>query len=167
MASFEKALTKDLFDSLLPKYGNPRKKVPVWDEGQKMFLLSNYESEKGNYYYEGIRFCDRIVIREKVGLFHTWTYIDSIEIYAFNGTCLELVQKRDYDKVFRNEEFIRREAEQMICDFYSGCLKSKGQQVPESEIREQAHAIVEGSFKSFLDADYSLHLTRILPQLKA
>ena len=44
MASFEKALTKDLFDSILPTYGTPRKKIPVWDEGQKMFLLGNYES---------------------------------------------------------------------------------------------------------------------------
>ena len=41
MATFEKAMTKDLFDNLLPTYGNTRKAVPAWDEGQKMFLLWN------------------------------------------------------------------------------------------------------------------------------
>lgn len=167
MASFEKALTKDLFDSILPTYGTPRKQVPVWDEGQKMFLLGNYESEKGNYYYEGIRFCNKIVIKEKVGLCHTWTYIDSLEIYAFNGTNLELVQKRDYEKTFRTEEFIRKESEQMICDFLAGYLKAQGKSIGEEAIRTEALAIVEGSFKSFLDPDFNKHLTRILPQLNA
>lgn len=167
MASFEKALTKDLFDSILPTYGTPRQRVPIWDEGQKMFLLGNYESEKGNYYYEGIRFCNKIVIKEKVGLCHTWTYIDSLEIYAFNGTNLELVQKRDYEKTFRSEEFIRKESEQMICDFLNGYLKSQGIPVEEETIRTEASAIVDGSFKSFLDPDFNKHLTRILPQLKS
>lgn len=167
MASFEKALTKDLFDNLLPTFGNPRKAIPVWDEGQKMFLLGNYESEKGNMYYEGIRFCDRIVIKEKVGLCHTWTYIDSIEIYAFNGTRLELVQKRDYKKTYREEEFVRSEAEQMICDFIAGAMKAQGVNSESEQIREQAHSIVDGSFKSFLSPDFNKHLTRILPQLNA
>lgn len=167
MASFEKALTKDLFENLLPKFGTPRKRVPVWDEGQKMFLLGNYESEKGNMYYEGIRFCENIVIKEKVGLCHTWTYIDSLEIYAFNGTRLELVQKRDYEKTFRNEEFIRSEAEQMLCDFITGCFKAQGLNVDHEQIKCEAKRFVDGSFKSFLDPDFNKHLTRILPQLEA
>ena len=82
-----------------------------------MFLCEEYESGNGHRYYKGVRFCDRIVIVEKVGLYHTWTYIDSIEVYAFNGTRLELVQKRDYDKTFRNEEFIRQESETMVCNY--------------------------------------------------
>lgn len=167
MASFEKALTKDLFDNLLPSYGNPHKQIPVWDEGQKMFLLGDYESANGNVYYEGIRFCDKIVIKEKVGLYHTWTYIDSLEIYAFNGTCLELVQKRDYDKVYRNEAVIRSESEQMICDFITGALKVQGLSGDIEQIKAQAHAIVDGCFRSFLSPDFNKHLTKILPQLKA
>lgn len=167
MASFEKILTKDLFDNLLPKFGTPRKRVPIWDEGQKMFLLGNYESERGNMYYEGIRFCENIVIKEKVGLCHTWTYIDSLEIYAFNGPRLELVQKRDYEKTFRNEAFIRNEAEQMICDYLSGCIKAQGLNIECVEIRNEARRYVDCSFKSFLDSDFNKHLTRILPQLEA
>lgn len=167
MASFEKAMTRDLFDNLLPTFGSPRKRIPVWDEGQKMFLLGNYESEKGNYYYEGIRFCDKIVIKEKVGLCHTWTYIDSLEIYAFNGTCLELVQKKDYEKTFREESFIRSQAEQMVCNFLKGCMKSQCIQIDDLQVQTEAHRIVDGSFKSFLDPDFNKHLTRILPQIEA
>lgn len=38
MASLTKAINKDLFDSILPTFGNQRVHIPVWDEGQKMFL---------------------------------------------------------------------------------------------------------------------------------
>ena len=85
MATLTKAINKNLFDSILPSFGNPRVHIPVWDDSQKMFICDEYESGNGHRYYRGIRFCDRIVILEKVGLYHSWTYIDSIELYAFNG----------------------------------------------------------------------------------
>ena len=97
MASLTKAINKSLFDDILPSYGTPRINILVWDDSQKMFICDEYESENGHRYYRGIRFCDRIVILEKVGLYHSWTYIDSIELYAFNGQQIELIQKRDYD----------------------------------------------------------------------
>ena len=154
MASLTKAINKDLFDSILPTFGNQRVHIPVWDEGQKMFLCEEYESASGNRYYKGVRFCDRIVVVEKVGLYHNWTYIDGIEVYAFNGTRLELVQKRDYDKVHRNEEFIRKELETMV-----RCM-------PQEELEEKAKSIIDGCYKSFLDSDYNTRLTQILPQIE-
>ena len=57
MASLTKAINKDLFDSILPTFGNQRVHIPVWDEGQKMFLCEEYESASGNRYYKGVRFC--------------------------------------------------------------------------------------------------------------
>ena len=92
MATLTKAISKNLFDSILPTFGSPRVHVPAWDNGQKMFICDEYESASGNRYYRGIRFCDRVVIVEKVGLYHNWTYIDGIELYAFNGKRVELIQ---------------------------------------------------------------------------
>ena len=117
MATLTKAISKNLFDSILPTFGSPRVHVPAWDNGQKMFICDEYESETGNYYYRGIRFCDRIVIVEKVGLYHNWTYIDGIELYAFNGRKLELIQKKDYEKQFRKEEFVKKESEEMVKNY--------------------------------------------------
>ena len=157
MASLTKAINKDLFDSILPTFGNQRVHIPVWDEGQKMFLCEEYES---------VRFCDRIVVVEKVGLYHNWTYIDGIEVYAFNGTRLELVQKRDYDKVHRNEEFIRKELETMVRNFFEGVLKAQRSCMPQEELEEKAKGIIDGCYKSFLDSDYNTRLTQILPQIE-
>ena len=165
MATLTKAINKDLFDSILPTFGNPRVHVPVWDEGQKMFLCEEYESANGHRYYKGVRFCDRIVVVEKVGLYHSWTYIDGIEIYAFNGKRLELVQKKDYEKEFRNEEFIRKESEIMVRNYIEGVLKAQKSSMPQAELEEKSKAIIDGCYKSFLDSDFNTRLTQILPQI--
>ena len=166
MATLTKAINKNQLDSILPTFGNPRVRIPVWDEGQRMFILDEFEGGGGNLYYRGIRFCNRIVILEKVGLYHSWTYIDGIELYAFNGEKMELIQKRDYYKVFRNEAFIRQESEQMVKDFLAGIVKTQRLPMSSEQIASQAHELVEGCYKSFLDSDYNTRLTQILPAIE-
>ena len=166
MATLTKAINKNLFDSILPSFGNPRVHIPVWDDSQKMFICDEFESGSGHRYYRGIRFCDRIVILEKVGLYHSWTYIDSIELYAFNGQKMELIQKRDYDKVFRNEDFIRQESEQMVKDYLMGVMKTQRICAPAEQIDSQASELISGCYKSFLDPDFNTRLTQILPKLE-
>lgn len=166
MASLTKAINKDLFDNILPVYGNPRIQMPVWDEGQKMFICEEYESENGNRYYKGIRFCNRIVIVEKVGLFHNWTYIDGIEMYAFNGKKLELIQKREYEKVFRKEDFIRQESAAMLRHYLNGALKVQNSPMPAELVDSEVKQTIDGCYKSFLDEDYNIYLTQILPQIE-
>ena len=166
MASLTKAINKSLFDDILPSYGTSRIHIPVWDDSQKMFICDEYESENGHRYYRGIRFCDRIVILEKVGLYHSWTYIDSIELHAFNGQKMELIQKRDYDKVFHNEDFIRQESELMVKEFLTGVMKTQRICTPVEQIAEQAQTLISGCYKSFLDPDFNTRLTQILPKLE-
>lgn len=166
MATLTNAINKEFFDSILPAYGNPRVQVPAWDEGQKMFICDEYESASGHRYYKGVRFCDRIAIVEKVGLYHTWTYIDGIEIYAFNGKRMELVQKRDYEKAFRSEEFVRKESAAMVANYFRGVLKVQRCTVSDEQLENEAKSIVDSCYKSFLDCDYNARLTQILPQLK-
>ena len=55
MATLTKAINKNLFDSILPTFGNPRVHIPVWDDSQKMFICDEYESGNGHRYYRGIR----------------------------------------------------------------------------------------------------------------
>ncbi len=166
MATLSKAISKNLFDSILPTFGNPRAHVPAWDNGQKMFICNEYESANGNRYYSGIRFCDRVVIVEKVGLFHNWTYIDSIELYAFNGKKIKLIQKRDYDKVHRKEEFVRNESIGMVKDYLSAIMKAQRTSIAAEEIEAQAKELIDSCYKSFLDSDFNTRLTEILPAIK-
>ncbi len=166
MATLTKAISKNLFDSVLPTFGSPRVHIPAWDNGQKMFICDEYESANGNRYYRGFRFCDRVVIVEKVGLYHNWTYIDGIELYAFNGQRLELIQKKDYDKVYRNEEFVKAESVGMVKDYLLGCLKVQRTSISMEQIECQAKELIGRCYKSFLDADFNTRLTQILPVIE-
>ena len=165
MANLSNILNQNFINDILPVYGNPRTKVPTWDTAQKMFICDEYESETGNYYYRGIRFCDRIVIVEKVGLYHNWTYIDGIELYAFNGRKLELIQKKDYEKQFRKEEFVKKESEEMVKNYLTATLKMHGLSVPEKQVEENAQSLMGNCYKSFLDSDYNAQLMQILPSI--
>lgn len=166
MASLTKAINKDLFDKILPTFGCPRVQVPVWNEGQKMFLFDNHESASGNRYYRGIRFCDNIAIVENVGQYHSWTYIDSIELYAFNGLKAELVQKRNYEKTYYDEAFIRGESEAMVRNYVEGVLKIQKSSMSQDQLEAYAKSTVDGCYKSFLDKDFNVKLTQIIPQLE-
>lgn len=166
MATMNKAICNNLLDNILPTYGSPRVHIPTWDNSQKMFICNEYESDSGNHYYRGIRFCNRIVIVEKVGLFHNWTYIDGIELYAFNGVKLELIQKKDYQKTFREENFIRTESENMVKNYLLGVYKTQHVITSTEKIEQQAKNLIEECYKSFLDHDYNTHLTQILPAIE-
>ena len=79
---------------------------------------------------------------------------------------MELIQKRDYDKVFRNETFIRQESEQMVKDYLIGVMKTQRICAPVEQIAAQASELINGCYKSFLDPDFNTRLTQILPKLE-
>lgn len=162
-AALDKAFNMELFDNILPTYGNPRAKVPIWDNGQKMFIFEEHESANGHRYYSGLRFCERMAFVERVGTYHNWTYIDSIELYAFNNREKVLIQKRDYDKVFRNEDFIRRESQAMLQDYIKGIWKTSRTYISEKETEAMARGFIERCYKSFLDKDFNIRLMEIIP----
>ncbi len=158
-------ISNSLFDSILPTFGNTGNNLPIWNEGQKMFISSEYESAAGNRYYKGLRFCEQLAIVETVGLYHTWTYIDGIEIYAFDGKKPKLVGKRQYDKKFYNSEEIKVEVEKMVLNYMQGQLKLQNVNLPALRIEEQAKSVVERSYKSFLDEDYGTRMQDMIPLL--
>ena len=90
----------NLFDSILPTYGNPRVKTPIWNESQHMFITSQYTSAAGHTYYLGVRFSDRFVTILHIGLYHNWTYINEIELYAFDEHERTLIAKTKLDQYY-------------------------------------------------------------------
>lgn len=158
-------ISNSLFDSILPAFGSVGNNLPVWNEGQKMFISSEYESAAGNRYYKGLRFCEQLAVIEVVGLYHTWTYIDGIEIYAFDGKQPKLVGKRQYDKTFYSTEFIKEQTEQMVADYIHGQIKIQDISIPIVRIKENARGIVERCYTSFLSDEFNLRMKDMISLL--
>lgn len=156
-------ISNTVFDSILPICGQPANGVPVWNEGQKMFIAEEYESAAGNRYYKGIRFCENLAIVETVGNYHTWTYIDGVEIYAFDGKERRLVGKRQYDKRFYDPCFIKTETKQMIEEFILSQTKLTGMNPDKMQVKDYAESLVERSYVSLLEDDYLPRIQQMLP----
>ena len=97
----------------------------------------------------------------KNGSYTSWSQSNELLFYK-----LELVQKKDYEKVFRKEEFIRSESEAMLINYFKGCLKVQRHMIPQEELENKVKSIVDKSYKSFLDSDYNVCFTKILPQIE-
>ena len=155
----------NLLNELLPSYGQKPQgpRTPIWNEGQKLFIIDEYESAAGNRYCKGLRFCENIVIVETFGMYHTFQYINSIEVYIFEGTQRKLVDKRTYDKAFYNSEFIMEESKKMVRDYLKSKLRIQGHDMSESKIAEAANSVVDRSYRGPLDDEFCDVVRNMLP----
>lgn len=158
-------ITNNVFDSILPTFGNPRANLPVWDESQKMFITSEYESAAGNKYYKGVRFSDRLVIVEKIGLYHTWTYIDGIELYVFDGKKHQLIGSKPFEKVFYSKDLIKRELEKMLLDYVLSQAKLQNSIIELESVMESVELFLDEAYRSFLQSDTEMSLECVMPLL--
>lgn len=154
---------KSFIDGILPVYGNPRCNLPVWNEEEKMFISDEYQSGKGNWYYKGLRFSDRLAIVEKVGLFHNWKYIDEIEVYTFNQKSRTLIGSHKFEKTFYDRDLIQDKVKEMVSDYIASQMKLQDLPVRRDSIANDVNTIVGDTYVSLLSDDYNINLQRLLP----
>lgn len=151
--------------AFLPSFGQSRPNLPIWNEGSKMFIIYDYESEAGHRYYYGARLSGNIVIVEKFSHWNTWTFINEIDMFCFDGKSPKLIQSKTFDKEFRTDDFVRETSVRMLEDYLSSQCKLAGTSSPE-EVRALAESTVAQSYISLLDPSYSLMFNDLLPLLK-
>lgn len=140
--------TNSFLDKILPTFGNTRENIPIYCDSQKMFISSHYTSAAGNMYYKGLRFTDRIVMVEKVGLYKNFSYIDSVEVYAFNGTERVLIGKVDYDKVFYNADQIKMDTKAIIANYLEDSARIAGSLLDSARAKQQANELLDKMYEN-------------------
>lgn len=149
--------SNSFIDRILPQFGNPRENIPVYSDSQKMFVSSHYTSDAGNMYFKGLRFTDRIVMVEKVGLYKNFTYIDSVEVYAFDNMEKVLVGKVDYDKVFYNVERIKEDTESIIKNYLKNSAQMANAMLDDSVATKHAKELMETMYENPLKSAMALN----------
>ena len=148
--------TNSFLDKILPTFGNSRENIPVYSDSQKMFMSSHYTSASGNMYFKGLRFTDRLVMVEKVGLYKNFSYIDSIEVYAFDGESKVLIGKMDYEKVFYNAERIKEDTAAIIENYLEDSARITGAQLDDVRIKQQAMQLLDAMYENPLRSAMAL-----------
>ena len=160
------SITNNVFDSILPSFGNARVNTPIWNESQKMFIVSQYESQAGHTYYKGIRFSNNLVLVEKVGLYYTWKYIDGIELYTFNGEKPVLIEQKDFQKEFYDLDFIKNEFRILLSNYVESQFKLQGIVYHSEDIEKQVDETLNNCYKSFIHDTLPLKVNKLLPLLE-
>lgn len=144
-------LSNSFLNKVLPTYGNQRENIPIYDSTQKMFLSNTYTSESGNMYYKGLRFSERLVMIERIGLYKNWTYIDEIEIYAFDGPHMTMIAKKKFDKLFYNPETIKNEVINLTFDFLKSQMLLSGGTGTEESLKALTIEIIEDTYQNSIE----------------
>ena len=131
-----------------------------------MFISDEYQSDKGNWYYKGLRFSDRLAIVEKVGLFHSFKYIDEIEVYTFNEKSRTLIGSHKFEKTFYDKDLIQNKAKEMVSDYITSQMKLQNLPVRRDSIVSEVDKIVGATYVSLLSDDYNINLQNLLPVLQ-
>ncbi len=156
----------DVMNLILPKRGQRRPAgIPIWDESRHMFITDEYESQAGHRSYKGVRVTDRFAIVEYIGNYHSWCYINAIELYAYDGNECKLVGKCQLGKEFYDADLIRQKTEEMMHDFMKSQLKMLNRSVDEETIRKQSAALIDGSYRSMISGDSAELMAQLTPLL--
>ena len=131
-----------------------------------MFISDEYQSAKGNWYYKGLRFSDRLAIVEKVGLFHSFKYIDEIEVYTFNEKSRTLIGSYKFEKTFYDKDLIQNKAKEMVSDYIISQMKLQNLPVRRDSIVSEVDKIIGATYVSLLSDDYNINLQNLLPVLQ-
>lgn len=140
-----------ILDKILPTIGTYKSiKTPIWNESQHMFITDQYTSANGNTYYLGVRVSDKFVSVLHFGLFHNWTYINDIEVYAFDGMERVLIGKTTLDTYY-NEDLVRSTTEKLLTSYLESQIKLTGSVVSKEIIDAKVKDTIDKSYCSLIN----------------
>lgn len=154
----------NILDALMPAFGiaAPRaRRLPIWNEGQKMFILDEQEGRTGGMRYKGLRFCESMAIVETVGTYGSMTYIGAVAVYVLHGTERRLIEQRKYSKTRYSADFIKSEAIDIVAKYLADYERRTGK--PMGDVMARATRLVGRSYTSPLDDSYLPILQNMLP----
>lgn len=159
--------TNSFIDDILPPFGRPCQALPTWDESQKMFIGDEYESAAGNRYYKGVRFSNRIAMVVKFSHYHTWTYVNQIDLFAFNGREKKLIGSKTFEKEFYDADVIREQANTIVANYILSQSKMSHTPITAEKAHEEATRFVGECYQSFLRGQCRYCLEDMMPLITA
>ena len=115
----------------------------------KMLLTPGYVSAAGNMYQEGVRLSKRLAVKYSIG--HGWahTFMNGIQLFAWDGTGLRVVAHRCYSNFWWCEEDIRREVISVVTSYLRTQALIQGiHGIEDSDIRRLARELVDETQKT-------------------
>lgn len=155
----------DIFDSIMPPYGKSRIQTPIYDPVRMGFILNDRETVGHNRCHSLVRLHNNIVVVEQIGTFHAYTYTNSLAVYTFDNSKLQLVSlKTDYSKEHYDIQKVRTDTNEIVFHFLKTQIAAMYLHLSDEEIKAKAVDTVDRCYTNILD-DESFQIFQQLPKL--
>lgn len=98
-------------------------------------------------------------------MYHTFNYLDGMDIYMFDGEQRKLIAQEKYDKQFYDVNFVREASKRALRNYARSQAVMIGTQISDENIDAEVNAIIDNSYQSLLDDDKMQKLQAIVPIL--
>lgn len=155
MATKFNITTSNVLMDCFPTFGSScaKKDSPRWLPSMGIFVTSEYSSDAGHRYMKGIRFSENLVVSFTFSFWNSWTYLNEIELYRFNGSGIELMDRRKFEKQFYDEGFLKQEVHNMVRGILESSLRVNGQVADVNLMDDQITQLVEGTYRPLGEYD--------------
>lgn len=125
----------------------------TYNPEKNVYLTLGYTSAAGNTYYKAIRLSDRLAVYYDLGEGHTYTFLNGITLFAWNGQKANIIAQKFWGgcnwRRF-NERTAKEESIIMLKDFLAGQAKAMGSVIADSQLLAFSRNMIEETQQKLL-----------------
>lgn len=125
----------------------------VYDNDRGLLRTATYTAAAGNTYYQGINISNRLIIKADIGEGHTYTFLNGVTVYAFNGNSSHIIGS--WNKTFPTSyspHNMRCVALHIVLNYLLSQAAMRGNSVSESEVNDFAEQLVDEAMRNCIAA---------------
>ena len=119
----------------------------TYNPERNMYLTLGYTSAAGNTYFKAVRFSDRLAVYYDIGQGYSYTFLNGITLFAWNGNKAVIIGKKTWggcgNWVCFSERFAMEQTIQMLKNYLEGQAKAIGQCVSEQQLLSFSRQMIE------------------------
>ena len=118
----------------------------TYNAAKNVYLTTGYTTPANNFYYQAIRFSNRLAVYYDIGQGYAHTFLNGIKLFCWDGKKANLIAQKYWggsDWRDSSEYFAKEQSILMLKGFLEGQLKMQGACVSDQEIATFARNMVE------------------------
>jgi hypothetical protein len=128
----------------------------TYNASNNVYLTNGWTSAAGNFYYQGIRLSERIIIRCDIGQGYAYTFLNGVNVYAYDGHNTKLIGTRSWggcaNWVCYCEQRVKEAAMSIVKDYLRSQMKLMAATASDRQIDDFSTQIVEATYQKRLTA---------------
>jgi len=84
--------------AIFPVYGTSTLDIPAYDSEKHMYIVDQHTAQSGNRSITYVAVGRHLVVEATIGLFHCWTFMNTVRLLIPDGQRLKVVKTFEWDK---------------------------------------------------------------------